>query len=329
MHQSDVSWMINIEESLKMATYVFFDQGKIGHSTKKVGFSPFCSLSFTALKPIQPPNDYTLREAKYRILDQHSSQPKLEMTSNSTKSNRTVYDRETTTKKVIVEPDAIEWQPRQKGSAASSPSPERQNASNTPTDVENAASASNKANTLDPNLVDWDGPDDPANPRNWSKAFKMANIFLVSLSVLYCNLATTMFSPGAKLMQREFGFKSDAIEILTITIASLGFAAGQFFVPPLSEVFGRVPVYRVSSILYLGFTAGCARSTHVAEFLVFRLLTGLAAASYMSTGGGTVADLLPQEERGIAMALFTAGPLLGPVSTALNNYFETRCVWGD
>ena len=122
-------------------------------------------------------------------------------------------------------------------------------------------------------------------------------------------------------MKSEFGFKSDTVEILTITIASLGFAVGQFFVPPLSEVFGRVPVYRVSSVFYLGFTAGCARSTNVAEFLVFRLCTGLSAASYMSTGGGTVADLLPKEERGVAMALFTTGPLLGPVCY-LSNIFK-------
>ena len=37
----------------------------------------------------------------------------------------------------------------------------------------------------DPNIVDWDGPDDPANPRNWSKKKKMLNVVLVSLSVLY------------------------------------------------------------------------------------------------------------------------------------------------
>ncbi len=37
----------------------------------------------------------------------------------------------------------------------------------------------------DPNLVDWDGPNDPANPRNWSKKRKMLNTSLVSLSVLY------------------------------------------------------------------------------------------------------------------------------------------------
>ncbi|KAG4280638.1 hypothetical protein FPRO04_05352 [Fusarium proliferatum] len=167
--------------------------------------------------------------------------------------------------------------------------------------------------TPDPNIVDWSGPNDPANPRNWSKAYKLTNIIIISLSVLYTNLATTMFAPGAATMKREFGHKSNTVEVLTITMASLGFALGQLFIPPMSEVFGRMPIYRTSSIFYMGFTAGCARSTNVAEFLVFRLLTGMAAASYMSTGGGTVADLLPKEERGVAMAIFTAGPLFGPV----------------
>lgn len=166
---------------------------------------------------------------------------------------------------------------------------------------------------LDPNIVDWSGLNDPANPRNWSKAYKLTNIIIISLSVLYTNLATTMFAPGAATMKREFGYKSNTVEVLTITMASLGFALGQLFIPPMSEVFGRMPIYRTSSIFYMGFTAGCARSTDVVEFLVFRLLAGMAAASYMSTGGGTVADLLPKEERGVAMAIFTAGPLLGPV----------------
>lgn len=40
--------------------------------------------------------------------------------------------------------------------------------------------------STDPNLVDWDGPDDTANPRNWPKILKMANVMLVSLSMLYC-----------------------------------------------------------------------------------------------------------------------------------------------
>ncbi|KAF5589773.1 major facilitator superfamily domain-containing protein [Fusarium pseudoanthophilum] len=187
-------------------------------------------------------------------------------------------------------------------------------ATNVKSDAEKGATETGEGPPApDPNIVDWSGPDDPENPRNWSKAYKLTNIIVISLSVLYTNLATTMFAPGAATMKREFGFKSNTVEVLTITMASLGFALGQLFIPPMSEVFGRMPIYRTSSIFYMGFTAGCARSTNVGEFLVFRLLTGMAAASYMSTGGGTVADLLPKEERGVAMAIFTAGPLFGPV----------------
>jgi hypothetical protein len=179
-------------------------------------------------------------------------------------------------------------------------------------DVEKGAPTGDDA-VVDTNIVDWDGPDDPANPRNWSSAIKLINVLLISLSVLYVMLATTTFAPAAPSVQHEFGYKNGQLEILTITVASLGFALGQLFIPPLSEVFGRLPIYRLSAIFYIGFTAGIARSTNVAEFLVFRLLTGLSASSYLSTGGGTVADLLPKEERGVAMALFTSGPIFGPV----------------
>ncbi|XWW98005.1 hypothetical protein V2A60_006001 [Cordyceps javanica] len=163
-------------------------------------------------------------------------------------------------------------------------------------------------------VVDWAGPDDAANPRNWSYRHKIVNVLLVSLSVFYVNLSTTMFAPGASAIQREFGYESDNVEILTISIATLGSAVGQLLIPPLSEVFGRRPVYQGSAVFYLGFTVGCARSTRVAEFLVSRMLTGVAASSYMSTGGATIADLLPREERAVAVALYSSGPLLGPAS---------------
>ena len=167
----------------------------------------------------------------------------------------------------------------------------------------------------DADIVDWDGPDDPANPRNWCAAYKFINIGLISASVLYCNIATTMFAPAANVMQQEFGFDNSAVEILTITIASLGFAAGPLFIAPLSEVFGRIPIYRAAAVCYLGFTVGCSRSTHVAEFLVLRLLTGLSASPFMTTGGGYTADLMEKEKRGGAMAIFTVGPIIGPVGS--------------
>jgi len=33
---------------------------------------------------------------------------------------------------------------------------------------------------VDPNLVDWDGPDDPANPMNWTERKKWTTVTVVS-----------------------------------------------------------------------------------------------------------------------------------------------------
>lgn len=40
------------------------------------------------------------------------------------------------------------------------------------------------ARSNDPNAVDWDGPDDPANPMNWSEKKKWANIGAISVMTL-------------------------------------------------------------------------------------------------------------------------------------------------
>ena len=34
--------------------------------------------------------------------------------------------------------------------------------------------------TPDPDIVNWDGPDDPANPQNWSRGRKVVTVVIVS-----------------------------------------------------------------------------------------------------------------------------------------------------
>jgi hypothetical protein len=42
----------------------------------------------------------------------------------------------------------------------------------------------------DPNIVDWDGPNDPANPQNWPRKKKVITVVLVS-SVTFVTSVTT------------------------------------------------------------------------------------------------------------------------------------------
>lgn len=48
-------------------------------------------------------------------------------------------------------------------------------------------------------------------------------------------------------------------------------------------------------------------------FLAFRFWAGCAGVAPLTIGAGSVADLMVPEQRGSAMALFSLGPLLGPI----------------
>jgi MFS family permease len=129
------------------------------------------------------------------------------------------------------------------------------------------------------------------------------------------NLAATMFAPGAQELVAEFHLTSSTIEAFTVSIYVLGFALGPLLLAPLSELYGRFIIIHFYNVFYFAFTLGCAFSTDVAMFLVFRFICGCAASGPMSIGGGIVADVSSQEKRGKAVAIFAAGPLLGPVCT--------------
>lgn len=45
----------------------------------------------------------------------------------------------------------------------------------------------NKLEAHDANVVDWDGPQDPENPQNWTSGKKWTHIILVSLFALVTN----------------------------------------------------------------------------------------------------------------------------------------------
>ncbi len=36
----------------------------------------------------------------------------------------------------------------------------------------------------DPNIIDWDGPDDATNPQNWSKGMRIGHVALISIITL-------------------------------------------------------------------------------------------------------------------------------------------------
>ena len=48
-------------------------------------------------------------------------------------------------------------------------------------DVELGDPVSKEEISRDPNIVDWDGPDDPENPLNWPTSKKLSTLSMVSI----------------------------------------------------------------------------------------------------------------------------------------------------
>jgi multidrug resistance protein len=78
-------------------------------------------------------------------------------------------------------------------------------------------------------------------------------------------------------------------------------------------MYGRLYLYHANNVLFIIWTVACALSPNVGALLVFRFFAGIAGSCPLTIGGGSIADMIRQEKRGGAMAIFALGPLLGPV----------------
>ncbi|KAI6090747.1 major facilitator superfamily transporter [Hypoxylon rubiginosum] len=186
-------------------------------------------------------------------------------------------------------------------------------------DVEKAHKANSEQNgeKTDPNIVDWDGPDDPTNPQNWSDRKKWANVGALAAITFFSPFASSIFAPGVPEAQDEFDNHDATLATFVVSVFLLGYVAGPLVLVPLADVFGRVPIYHVGNIGFVVFTIACAVSTNFNMLIGFRFLAGLIGSAPLTVGGGTIADIMPPQKRGLAIMVWNlplvVGPVIGPV----------------
>lgn len=128
---------------------------------------------------------------------------------------------------------------------------------------------------------------------------------------------------------------------LGVTTYLLGLAVGSVLFSPLSEIWGRHPVYIVSLIIFTATIIPCALGTSLAEILVLRFFwyqlhslsqklvltmhcSALAGAVMLSNGPSTVSDVVDEEHRPLAFSIWAIAPINAPVIGPLVGGFVTR-----
>lgn len=135
--------------------------------------------------------------------------------------------------------------------------------------------------------------------------------YATTCTVLYSTSYTSAI-PG---MIAEFGI-GESEGILGVTTYLLGMASGSVVLAPLSEMYGRRPIYLIVMALFVIFVIPCAVAQNMATILVVRFFGAFCAAAMISNAPGTVNDIVDEEYRALAFSVWSIGPMNGePQST--------------
>ncbi|PYH75483.1 putative MFS multidrug transporter [Aspergillus uvarum CBS 121591] len=166
------------------------------------------------------------------------------------------------------------------------------------------------------NLVTWDGPDDPENPRNWPRSKKLIFTLVASLMIFNISFASSVFGSANKVVGAEFGVSSEVMD-LSVTLFVAGFATGPLFWGPFSEVYGNTTPLAVAVLGAAIFQIPLGLAQNVQTVLVSRFLAGAIGSGVLAVGSGMFSKIFGPVSRalavGFASTLMNMGSALGPI----------------
>ena len=150
------------------------------------------------------------------------------------------------------------------------------------------------------------------NPQNWPLWYKGIVLGVMSYSTTSVVLFSTSYTSAIPGMMKAFGI-SDNEGILGVTTYLLGMAVGSVILAPLSEMYGRRPIYVAALGGFIVFVIPCAVAQNIGTILVARFFGAFCAAAMISNAPGTVNDIVDEEHRALAFSIWSIGPMNGPV----------------
>ncbi|QIX00005.1 hypothetical protein AMS68_005522 [Peltaster fructicola] len=175
-----------------------------------------------------------------------------------------------------------------------------------------ARSVATTATSTDPAFeVDFT-ESDPGDPQQWTLLRKCTIVAVMSYATTVVVLYSTSYTSAIPGMAAEFGI-DELSGVLGMTTYLIGIACGSLVLAPLSEMYGRRPIYIGALALFILFVLPCALAQNMATILVMRFFGAFCAAAMISNSPGTVNDIVDEEHRALAYSVWSIGPLNGPV----------------
>ncbi|KAL1954785.1 hypothetical protein VTO42DRAFT_733 [Malbranchea cinnamomea] len=190
----------------------------------------------------------------------------------------------------------------------------------------------------DTEVHDWNGPDDPENPFNFSTAYKWVLTITVCFISILTGIPAGSYGAGNTGMEEFFHVQNAPFPHLAWATASWNMGAAVFpllFVP-LTESSGRMPGYFISYIILVAFLFGFAFSQNFATMVVTRFFGGGASSVSINIVGGTISDVWAGSKgRSLPMSIFgftsvvgiALGPFVGSAIQEIRKPDSWRWIW--
>lgn len=162
-----------------------------------------------------------------------------------------------------------------------------------------------------PTKLSFNPSGDASNPREWSpraKGLQVAQIFLLAL---LCPMASSIFGPAIDEIATSFSAPQHTV-LLGQSCFMFGLGTAPLLLAPLSETFGRRPLFVGCLAAFTALQVPIALAPDVVTFVVFRALAGVVGSVGVANGGGSIFDMFETRARAKVLGVYLTGPLLGP-----------------
>lgn len=113
---------------------------------------------------------------------------------------------------------------------------------------------------------------------------------VISASSLCVTCTSSIYTSTYAQIQPEFGV-SRIVAVVGLSVYVMGLGVGVLFLAPLSEFFGRRPIYVYSYLAFTLFLIPCALAPNIGVMMAFRFLCGVAGSAFLSVAGAGVGDM--------------------------------------
>ncbi|KAH7317104.1 major facilitator superfamily domain-containing protein [Stachybotrys elegans] len=170
---------------------------------------------------------------------------------------------------------------------------------------------------------DWDGPDDPDDPRNFPALQRIFSISVIAALAFVSCFAGAIYAPAQELVMDEFR-ESPLVAVLPLSLYNLGLAFGPLVGAPLSERYGRKIVFVATTPVFVLFMLGAGFARTMAGLVACRFFAGIFASPNINNASATILDYTRGQYRGLSLGIYYSMPSLGATVGPLVGGFVVR-----